>query len=73
MTRRKDSYAPPNSFDKDDQLGEWRNLGMPTSNLFELTRGQAHNYSESAKDVRNEFREYFVSSRGDISWQYKHI
>lgn len=42
MTRRIDSDASPNSFDKDDQLGEWRNLGMSTSNLFELTRGQAH-------------------------------
>lgn len=57
----------------DGQDAAWRSVGMPQSNLLELDRGAAHNCSASAKDIRDEFRDYFVSPQGEVQWQYRHI
>jgi len=43
---------------------------MPTSSLFSLNRNGPKNVSETAKDVRKEFMNYFLSENGELSWQY---
>lgn len=70
-------YAPPGTFDTEKEntiiLGNWRDEGMPRENLLPLQNENAHNYSITAKEIREEFRDYFVSPEGEVSWQYKHI
>lgn len=67
-------YAPTGAFDdENDENGTWRNEGLPRANLLPLQNGNAHNYSVMAKVIREEFRDYFVSAEGEVSWQYKHI
>lgn len=73
MDRQSTFYALPDAFDTDERSGEWRILGMPNSNLLQLDQATSHNYSANAKDVRDEFREFFVSPKGEVSWQYKYI
>ncbi|KAJ8931570.1 hypothetical protein NQ314_015517 [Rhamnusium bicolor] len=67
-------YVQPGTFDvESDENGSWRNKGLPKKNLLPLQNGSAHNYSVTAKEIREEFRDYFVSAEGEVSWQYKHI
>ena len=73
LMSRSRLYAPAGSFDTDQQAGEWRTVGMPQCNLVELQHGAAHNFSNNAKNVRDEFTEYFVSRHGEVHWQYKNI
>lgn len=53
--------------------GEWRNEPPPEGSLFPIQRGQQRNYSVSQKDVRDEFREYFMTTAGEVQWQYRLI
>lgn len=67
-------YAPPGTFDEEnDENGNWRNEGLPKENMIPLANENSHNYSVMAKEIREEFRDYFVSAEGEVSWQYKHI
>lgn len=73
MSRKSKFYAPGGTFDTDEQEAAWRRVGMPQSNLLGLDHGAAHNAGVNAKDVRDEFRDYFVSPEGEVPWQYTHI
>lgn len=66
-------YAPPGTFDTDNRPGEWRTAGMSQSNLLDLEHGNAHNCAANAKEIRDEFRDYFISPQGEIHWQYQNI
>lgn len=61
----------PNTYDI--QPGSWRDENMPESTYFPLQRGNLHNYTTSQKEVRDEFREYFMTPLGEVPWQYRHI
>lgn len=68
-------YTPFGSLDhetSDGQIlpGTWREEGMPTSSLLSLNRNGPKNFSATAKDVRKEFMNYFVSVDGELPWQY---
>ncbi|KAE9522886.1 hypothetical protein AGLY_016697 [Aphis glycines] len=54
------------------QPGTWREEGMPTSSLLSLDRNGPKKFRVTAKDVRNEFMNYFVSGDGELPWQYSH-
>lgn len=53
--------------------GSWREEGMPQNSLLPLPSPVGHNYTGSAKDVREELKTYFVSDEGEVDWQYKFI
>lgn len=53
--------------------GHWREELMPQNTLHNLERGKQNNYSLLQKQVRDEFKEYFMTTNGEISWQYRHI
>lgn len=68
-------YTPFGSLDhetSDCQIlpSTWRQEGMPTSSLLSLNRNGPNNFSATAKDVRKEFMNYFVSVDGELLWQY---
>lgn len=62
-------YEDPNT--NEIVNGEWRNEPQPERTLFPLNRGLQRNYSVSQKDVRDEFREYFMTTAGEVRWQHQ--
>ena len=52
-------------------VGETKNISENA--FFPLTRGKHNNYRISQKDVRDEFKEFFMTVSGEVPWQYKHI
>lgn len=70
-------YAPEGTFDRENiETGEmipgsWRNDEMPVESLLPLAQQGSNNYSNNAKEIREDFREYFISPQGEIPWQYK--
>lgn len=82
MTKKQSQYvyAPEGTFDKEDLEkgdiipGSWRmNGGMPEKNMLPLSQQGSHNSCNNAKEVRNEFENYFISPEGEVDWQYKFI
>ena len=67
------SYCPPNYTDTDGPSGftqgEWRKEMSTTSALEAIPQMCSNNYSREAKQVRDDFREYFCSSEGSVGWQ----
>lgn len=53
--------------------GSWREETMTASSFFPLQADVRHNYTTSQKQVREEFKEYFMTPSGEIAWQYRHI
>jgi hypothetical protein len=81
LLSRKEStkiYAPSKTFDTDNNgefiPGSWRTEGFPESSmhLFQRSNG-VKNPCITAKQVRENFKNYFMSSEGEVPWQYKHI
>ena len=52
------------------RCGMWREEGMPSTHLLQLQRQPR---PSSQNSTRNELREFFMTTQGEISWQYKHI
>ena len=81
MTKKESrkTYAPSNSFDREDiengtiQNGTWRGMGMPATNMLPIEKNCSNNSADSAKATREEFRDYFMTSDGEVSWQYKYL
>lgn len=79
LLRSKESsvYCPPGFGDSEDSNGdlipgEWRLQGTGNGLLPIGTQG-GNRYTRSAKDTRDWFRVYFLSERGQLSWQYTHV
>ena len=76
LRKRKDSrniYTPPGSFDCDRQdgtiaFGSWRTITEGDSGIINLRR-IPRRAPQNAKNVRDEFRTYFMSREGQVSWQ----
>lgn len=72
----QESHAPDGIFDNDNiETGEKqhrtsRNEVLPTEHLTPLQRQDNNNYSNYAKDIIDEYRNYFVSPQGELPWQY---
>lgn len=80
LLKRKRSnkiYAPQGTFDFEDddgtlQQGSWRTESMPSGNFLNISRQGSNFYAESAADVREEFKNYFISETGEVPWQYRY-
>lgn len=72
-------YLHPGSVDYEDpntheiRAGDWRDQAAPSNTFFQLNRGNRHNYAIAQKDVREEFKEFFMTPAGEVNWQYRFI
>lgn len=76
MTQNRTSYAPAGTFDtyeRDGSFvpGEWRQEA-PDQNMYHLQTDQSRYVSETAKQIREEYEQYFVAE-GEVEWQYKNM
>ena len=53
--------------------GNWRELDEAVSNVTNIARQGSNNFSTDAFMVRENFKEYFLSPRGALSWQRKYV
>lgn len=60
VTERSDQYLPRNVFEIEM---------LDANGLSPLSQQGSNNYSQQAKNVRDDFREYFMSPEGSVSWQ----
>ncbi|CAB3993019.1 Hypothetical predicted protein [Paramuricea clavata] len=67
------SYCPLNYTDHESaagqQSGEWRRGENINEGIVPIPQTGSNNYSKSAKNVRDDFKEYFNSKQGAVSWQ----
>lgn len=80
LLSRKDSnnYAPPGTFDREERCGlipgSWREEGAPETSLHSMgSTNIQRNASYTAKEVRDHFKDYFMSTEGELTWQYQYI
>lgn len=77
MTKSARVYTPPGTFDIeiDGQISPaaWRSETNNSQYFQPLNSSQSRHYSNDAKIIRNEFKEYFMSQQGEVPWQYKYI
>lgn len=70
-------YAPPGIFDRETEgrllPGSWREDGDPHGTLLHLQHTNARNPPLAAKEVREKFKQYFMSREGEVSWQYSKV
>ena len=72
-----DSYCPENFVDNEGpngiQIGEWRQDASSINGLASIANfGTSNNYSENAKWVSDEFKEYF-NDEGAVDWQLETV
>lgn len=69
------SYCPPNLIDHESPTGfrpgEWRQESR--EGMVPIGRTSSNNYSNDAKIVRDDFRKYFISQEGSVSWQVEAV
>ena len=58
---------------RDVTLGFWRDEGNPENSFFPLERGKRNSSTTSQKNMRDEFKDYFMTTEGEVDWQYRHI
>jgi hypothetical protein len=44
-----------------------------SDNTLPLGNVGSNNYSNEAKRIRDEFKEFFVTPQGEVPWQYCHL
>ena len=70
------SCCPKNFIDREEPNGiipgEWRHGEQHTTRLRPINRIGSNNYSESTKNVRDDFTGYF-NQEGAVSWQWDRI
>lgn len=72
-------YVNQGSVDHEDPTthivtpGEWRQETGAQNAFLPLQCTSEHNYSNAAKDIRKELTEYFMTTTGEVQWQYVHI
>lgn len=69
-------YCPPGFVDAEDGLGNvisghWREHSC--AGLRPIGRCGANMHGQAAKTIRAAFAAYFLSPRGEVSWQYNHV
>lgn len=74
-------YTPPRTFDSYDMdydtiiPGSWREVDLPPldDTLIPLEPLPENNTNVNGSAIRREFTEYFISDRGRVSWQDRHM
>ena len=74
LSQRSNSYNyyPANYVDQENSCGltpgEWRNYDS-SNGLIPIARTGSNNYSRTAKQVRDDFKDYFMNE-GAVDWQW---
>ena len=67
------SYCPPGFVDQDNSSGiiegEWRREKENILGLRDIEHLSSNNYSKSAKETRDSFKEHF-NQEGQVEWQW---
>ena len=70
-------YCPSGFVDSENsegiQHGEWRDETQSNTGFLPLGSTGSNNYSRTAKEVRNDFKTYFNSQEGEVSWQLEYV
>ena len=71
------SYCPPSYVDQESHsgivLGDWRKEETICDALQSIQKLGSNNYSKSAKEVRDRFKNYFCSTEGAVEWQVEKV
>ena len=71
------NYCPSSYTDKDTTsgliLGDWRKEHVSSVGLQNIAQIGSNNYSREAKEVREDFKNYFCSSEGAVEWQVDRV
>ena len=76
MRKAASSYAPPSTFDLENEDGKtisclWRAHYDPSGTFNQIYEQEGTINIESVKEMRREFTEYFVTLDGEVSRQYE--
>ncbi|XP_057310667.1 uncharacterized protein LOC130648669 [Hydractinia symbiolongicarpus] len=70
-------YCPPGFVDTengaDSQLEDWRNETNGYTGFLHIGTTRSNSYTKSAKDVRKEYKDYFNTQEGAVSWQWDYV
>ena len=72
-------YVPDGFVDLEDNTGnfvpgDWRKLASDgEGTLRNVSRSGTNNYTQQAKQLREQPEQYFNSENGSVPWQYKHV
>ena len=71
-------YCPAGFIDAEDGAGnvlegEWRREVNAGSGLEVIGQMGGNRYGRSAAEVRDTYRDYFISSEGEVAWQYNYV
>ena len=71
-------YCPPGYVDHEDPMGnfipgDWRSERGQNAALTTISHTGSNTFSRSAAFMRDTYKEYFVSSSGELEWQYIHV
>ena len=70
-------YCPAGFVDNDTEngreLGEWRKVTQSDEGLRDVSNAGSNNYSRDAKLVREDFKNYFMSPKGQVRWQWNAV
>ena len=70
LAPEKRMYCPPGYVDYEDQPnGSWREEVSETSALRDIGKMGSNMYSNTAKQMRDNLANYFVSEAGRVPWQ----
>lgn len=77
LTKNADKYAPVGTMDQyttDGSIieGSWRRE-HPENTMYPLERVVPRYIADNANNVREEFKEFFMSADGEVPWQFKYI
>ena len=71
------SYYPPSYVDQEIRSGvvpgDWRKEEAVCDGLLSIQKLGSNNYSKSAKEVRDRFKNYFCSPEGAVEWQVEKV
>ena len=71
-------YCPAGYIDHEDVMGnfipeDWRTEPGGSSKLFRISLLSSNTHSPSAANIRDSFKNYFLTSKGEVEWQYRHV
>ena len=71
------SYCPPSYIDQESRSGvvpgNWKKEEAVCDGLLLIQKLGSNNYSKSAKEVHDLFKNYFCSPEGAVEWQVEKV
>ena len=71
------TYCPETMVDQDSHTcfrsGTWRKKTVGFNGLLPIKATGSNNYNSTAKDIRDDFKDYFNSVNGSVSWQWDYV